>query len=121
MTAPRVINRGDLVWIEPAAAPDIAPRHRHPYVVVQDDVFNRSRVATVIVCALTTNLRRATEPGNVLLNAGEGDLPRQSVVVVSQIDAVEKTALGERIGVLSAARVDQILAGLRFQQRAFHR
>jgi mRNA interferase MazF len=88
-------------------------------VVVQDDVFNHSRITTVVVCALTTNLHRATEPGNVLLDVGEGDLPKQSVVIVSQISSVEKTQLGERIGSLSATRVDQILDGLRFQQTSF--
>jgi mRNA interferase MazF len=71
------------------------------------------------VCALTSNLHRASEPGNVLLEPGEGNLPRQSVVVVSQIDAVDKARLGERIGSLSSARVDRILAGLRFQQTSF--
>lgn len=81
-------------------------------------MFNRARIPTVIVCGLTSNLRRAREPGNLLLDLGEGGLARQSVVVVSQIDVVPKAALGERIGALSAARVDQILAGLRFQQRS---
>lgn len=88
-------------------------------MVVQDDVFNHSRITTVVVCALTSNLHRAAEPGNVLLEVGEGNLPRQSVVVVSQISSVEKTRLGERIGSLSGARVEQILAGLRFQQVSF--
>lgn len=88
-------------------------------MVVQDDVFNHSRITTVVVCALTTNLHRASEPGNVLLEANEGNLPRQSVVVVSQISSVDKTRLGARIGSLSDARVEQILAGLRFQQAAF--
>jgi mRNA interferase MazF len=88
-------------------------------VVVQDDVLNFSRITTVVVCALTTNLHRASEPGNVLLDPGEGDLPQQSVVVVSQIASVEKAALGARIGSLSSARVEQILGGLRFQQRSF--
>lgn len=86
---------------------------------MQEDAFNHSRIATVVVCALTTNLAKATEPGNVLLEQGEGDLPKQSVVVVSQISSVEKTRLGERIGTLSEARVDQITAGLRFLQRSF--
>jgi mRNA interferase MazF len=88
-------------------------------VVVQDDVFNHSRITTVVVCALTSNLHRATEPGNVLLEVGEGNLTRQSVVVVSQISSVEKTRLGEQIGSLSDARVEQILAGLHFQQVSF--
>jgi mRNA interferase MazF len=88
-------------------------------VVIQDDVFNRSRVHTVIVCALTSNLNRANEPGNVLLDLGEGDLPRQSVLVVSQVSSVAKSQLGEYIGTLSDQRVEQILDGLRFQQASF--
>jgi len=110
------IDRGDLFWIEPA---DARVPYSHPHVVVQDDVFNHSRVATVIVCALTSNLHRASEPGNVLLEQGEGGLPQQSVVIVSQIDAVDKARLGARIGTLTTARVEQVIDGLRFQQRAF--
>jgi mRNA interferase MazF len=89
--------------------------------VVQDDVFNHSRISTVVVCALTSNLHRASEPGNVLLEPGEGNLPQQSVVVVSQISSVDRTRLGEKIGSLAPDRVDQILAGLRFQQASFFR
>ena len=118
------IDRGDIFWIAPAhvaaaTAGDVRSSHAHPHVVVQDDVFNHSRIATVVVCAMTSNLHRAGEPGNVLLDPGEGALPVQSVVVVSQIASVDKAHLGDRIGALSTERVDQILAGLRFQQRAF--
>ncbi|WP_257386037.1 type II toxin-antitoxin system PemK/MazF family toxin [Tahibacter caeni] len=119
MAAPATIRCGDLYWIGPDDDAAVAPSHAHPHVVVQDDVFNRSRIATVVVCALTSNLRRAGEPGNVLLDPGEGGLTRQSVVVVSQIDAVDKARLGAHIGRLSPQRVAQILAGLRFQQEAF--
>lgn len=116
-----MINRGDVYWIAPDDSRGPAPSYAHPHVVVQEDVFNHSRIATVIVCALTTNLQRATEPGNVLLELGEGNLPEHSVVVVSQIDAVDKTRLGDRIGSLSADRIEQILDGLRFQQASFFR
>lgn len=110
------IHRGELYWLSD-------PREHssgiaHPHVVVQDDVFNHSRIHTVVVCALTTNLRRANEPGNLLLEPEEGDLPKQSVVVVSQISSVDKSALGERIGTLTQERVDDIIGGLRFQQRS---
>lgn len=115
------INRGDVFWIGPDDARGSVPGYSHPHVVVQDDVFNHSRITTVVVCALTSNLHRANEPGNVLLDVGEGNLPRQSVVVVSQISSVEKARLGERIGSLSDARVEQILDGLRFQQASFFR
>jgi mRNA interferase MazF len=110
------INRGDLFWIGPDES---RGSYSHPHVVVQDDLFNHARVTTVIVCALTSTLHRANEPGNVLLDVGEGELPAQSVVVVSQISSIEKAHLGERIGSLSDARVQQILAGLRFQQVSF--
>lgn len=116
--APARIDRGDVFWLvldDERGMPGLA----HPHVVVQDDVFNHSRIATVVVCALTTNLERAREPGNVVLDPGEGELPRPSVVVVSQIASVDKARLGARIGRLSPARVDQIIDGLRFQQASF--
>lgn len=115
-SAPR---RGDLFWIDPDPKLGSVPGHPHPHVVVQDDVFNRSRIETTIVCALTSNLGRANEPGNVLLDEREGGLEKRSVVVVSQISSVERARLGVRIGALSEARVEQILDGLRFQQASF--
>lgn len=113
------IHRGDLFWIGPDDSRTPEANYSHPHVVVQDDVFNQSRVTTVIVCALTSNLQRAEEPGNVLLDVGEGGLPKQSVVIVSQIMSIEKARLGPRVGSLSDARVEQILTGLRFQQTSF--
>jgi mRNA interferase MazF len=88
-------------------------------VVVQNNLFNKSRINTTVVCALTSNLRRATAPGNVLLDVGEGNLSKQSVVNISQIFTVDKAELGEYIGTLSARRVRQILQGLNllFQPR----
>ena len=109
-------RRGDLFWLEPEQSRDSVA---HPHVVIQDDVFNLSRLSTVIVCALTSNVNRATEPGNVLLDPGEGGLTKRSVVVVSQVSSVDKAQLGPRIGSLSNERVDQILAGMRFQQASF--
>jgi mRNA interferase MazF len=110
------IYRGDLFWIAADEAGGSVP---HPHVVVQEDALNHSRIASVVVCALTSNLGRASEPGNVLLEPGEGGLLKQSVIVVSQVSAVDKAALGERIGALSSERVEQVLAGLRFQQASF--
>ncbi|MBC8069391.1 MAG: type II toxin-antitoxin system PemK/MazF family toxin [Deltaproteobacteria bacterium] len=119
--APTRIQRGDVYWIVADASRGSIPPVAHPHVVVQDDVFNASRITTTVVCALTSNLQRASEPGNVLLEAGEGGLPRPSVVVVSQVDAVEKARLGERLGALSPARVEQVLAGMRRLQASFFR
>jgi mRNA interferase MazF len=66
-------------------------------------------------------LKRAKEPGNVLLEAGEAGLPRQSVVVVSQVSTVDTTQLGEYIGTLTEPRMDQVLAGLQFLQEMTRR
>ena len=109
------INQGDIYWLTLDSGEGIA----HPHVVIQDNLFNHSRVTTVIVCALTTNLKRISYPANILLDAGEGNLPKQSVVEVSKISSVEKTQLGDYIGSLSPERVAQILDGMRFLQTAF--
>ena len=118
---PDEIAQGDIFWVAPDETRGSVPGVPHPHIVVQDDVFNRSRIGTVIVCALTSNLQRAPEPGNVLLDPGEGRLEKQSVVVVSQVSCLYKARLGARIGTLAPERVQQILAGMRFQQAAFFR
>ena len=111
-----VINQGDVYWVALKEPGGSAPGVTHPHVVIQDDVLNRSRIETVVVCALTTNAKRAKSPGNVLLEAGEANLSRQSIVVVSQVSTVDKSQLGEYIGSLTRQRVEQILAGMRFLQ-----
>jgi len=108
-----VINQGDIFWIDLGEPSGSEPGYRHPHVIVQNDVFNRSRINTVVVCALTSNLRRAAAPGNVLLEPGEANLPKQSVVNASQIFTVDKSRLGEKMGRLSSRRVRQILDGIR--------
>jgi mRNA interferase MazF len=105
------VRRGDVFWIAPNDSNGIASEHTHPHVVIQDEPLN-----TVVVCALTSNLKRAKEPGNVLLEEGEANLPKPSVVVVSQVSTVDKTQLGEYIGTLTEHRIDQVLAGMRFLQ-----
>ena len=107
-----VISQGDVFWIDLDDPNGSEPAYRHPHVVVQNNVFNRSRINTVAVCALTSNLKRAAAPGNVLLEPGEANLPRQSVVNISQIFAVDKAMLEDKIGALSAQRVRQILSGI---------
>jgi len=110
------INQGNVYRLALNGPDGSEEGYPHPCVVVQPDVLNHSRIHTVVVCALTTNLKRAALPGNVLLDAGEANLPRPSVVVVSQVSTVEKTRLREYIGALSEQRIQQILAGMRFSQ-----
>ncbi len=111
-----VVNQGDIYWVSLKEPSDMEPGYIHPHVVIQDNVINRSRINTVVVCALTTNSKKANAPGNVLLEAGEANLPKQSIVVVSQVSTVDKAQLSEFIGSLTQQRIDQILAGMRFLQ-----
>lgn len=108
-----VIRQGDVYWVDLGEPVGSAPGYRHPCVVIQNNLFNRSRIHTVVVCALTSNLKRAQAPGNVLLAPGEANLSKRSVVNVSQILTVDKSQLGAQIGRLSAQRVRQILDGIR--------
>jgi mRNA interferase MazF len=81
-------------------------------MVMQNDAFNESRMNTVVVCALTSNLRRARIPGNVLLDEEEADLTERSVINVSQLFTVDKEALLDKIGTLSNERVQQVFEGI---------
>ena len=112
-----VVNQGDVYWVRSGEPGVSESDYAHPHVVIQDNVINHSRINTVVVCALTTNSKRAKAPGNVLLGAGEANLPRQSIVAVSQVSTVDKDRLGEYIGSLNEQRIHQILAGMRFLQR----
>ena len=89
------------------------PGYGHPHVVVQNNLFNSSQIRTVVVCPLTTNLKRAGAPGNVLIDPKESNLTKQSVVNVSQIFTVYKSQLEEYVGTLSAKRVGEILDGIK--------
>ena len=108
-----MIRQGDLFWVDLGEPSGSGPGLRRPFVVVQNDLFNRSRLATVIMCALTSNLRRAEAPGNVLLAQGEGNLSKDSVVNVTQLFTIDKGELADRIGRLGNDRVADILRGIR--------
>ncbi len=95
--------------VEPSGS---APGYDRPYLIVQNNAFNSSRINTVVVCGLTSNLRRARDPGNVLLSPGEADLPEQSIVNISQIVTLDKSQLRARIGTLSSDRVREVLRGM---------
>jgi mRNA interferase MazF len=107
-----VIAQGDVFWArldEPFGEPGGRPR---PVVVVQSDVFNSSAIQSVVVCHVTSNLIRAHSPGNVLLAKGEANLPKRSVVNITQITTVSREQFAEKIGTLSSERTRQVLAGV---------
>jgi mRNA interferase MazF len=106
------IRQGQVYWIDFGPATGSAPADRHPCVVVQNDVFNRSAIATSVVCLITSNLMRAKAPGNVLLKKGDANLAKASVVNVSQVLTVDKAELVEYIGKLSDTAAGAVREGL---------
>ncbi len=108
------IQQGDVFWLDFGAPIGSRPAEMHPCVVVQSDLLNKSRIATTVVCLITSNIDRASAPGNVVLKKGEANLPKTCVVNVSQIATVDKMELEDRIGRLSAKAMTAVLAGIRF-------
>ena len=106
-----MIRQGDVYWIDLDEPHGSEPGFRRPHVVVQNNVFNASRIKTVLVCPLTSNLRLGNAPGNVLLTR-EANLPQPSVVNVSQVYTVDKSELGDYIGAVSHRRMRDILDGI---------
>jgi mRNA interferase MazF len=106
------IRQGEVYWLDFGSIRGSAPADRHPCVVVQSDVFNRSLIATTVVCLITSNMGRAGAPGNVALGKGEANLPKPSVVNVSQILTVDKSELIELVGRVSSSSIDAIQNGL---------
>lgn len=106
------IRQGQVYWLDFGPAAGSAPAERHPCVVVQSDLFNRSRIATTVVCLITSNLGRAEAPGNVLLRQGAANLPKPCVVNVSQLLTVDKSDLAEQLGSLPPDTLRAICSGL---------
>jgi len=105
------MRQGEVYWLYLAGAGS-EPRGRRPAVVVQHDRFNRSAIRTTVVAAITSNLRLAAMPGNVRLRKGEANLPRPSVVNVSQVLTIDRSRLVEHVGSLGTERLRDVLRGL---------
>jgi len=112
VASPLVVSQGDVFW---AALPDpvgSGPGLRRPVIVVQGDALNRSRIATVICVPLTSNMKWADAPGNVLVARRDSGLPRRSVANVSQVVALDRRLLVERAGRLPQRRLELVLDGI---------
>lgn len=107
-----MIAQGEVWWADLPPPAGSEPGFRRPIVVVQGDALNRSRIATVLCVPLTSNVRWADAPGNVLLSARTTGLPKDSVANVSQVVALDRAVLTERVGKLPRAKVELLLAGI---------
>jgi len=107
------IRRGDIWWASLPRPAGSAPGHRRPVLVIQSDAFNVSRISTVIVAAITSNLELARAPGNVRVDATQSRLSKDSVVNVSQLATLDRRILTEHVASLPDEVMDRVDSGLR--------
>lgn len=106
------MGQGEIWWASLAEPIGSEPGFRRPVLVVQCDSFNRSALATVVCVILTSNLKWAAAPGNVLLHAPETGLPKDSIANVSAIVTIDKRMLTERVGRIRKPKLELVLAGI---------
>jgi mRNA interferase MazF len=107
------LRRGDIWWATLPPPVGSGPGYRRPVLIIQSNVFNASRIGTVIVAAITSNVELGRAPGNVRLDAKQSGLKKDSVVNVSQLATLDRRILTERVVSLSAETMDRVDAGLR--------
>jgi mRNA interferase MazF len=107
------MERGEIWWASLPEPQGSEPGGRRPVTIVQANVFNRSAIQTVIVAVMTSNLDRASAPGNVLVTAKQSGLHRDSVVNVSQVFTIDRATLTEKVGNMPARLMKSVDEGLR--------
>ena len=107
-----MIAQGEIWWADLDLPTGSEPGFRRPVIVVQSDAFNRSRISTVVCVALTSNLKWADAPGNMLLEAKATGLAKDSIVNVSQVVTLDKSALTERVGRVARAKLQLVIDGI---------
>jgi mRNA interferase MazF len=108
-----VMHRGEIWWASLGEPEGSGPGYRRPVLIVQSDEFNRSRINTVIVAVLTSNIALAQAPGNVLIKARHAGLAKDSVVNVSQVITVDKQRLTEKVKKVEPSTMAEVDDGLR--------
>ncbi len=108
-----VIKRGEIWWAKLPEPQGSGPGYKRPLLIVQSNEFNKSKINTVIAAVITTNLRLATAPGNIMLSKKKSKLPKESVVNVSQIITLDKFLLTEKVNTLPESIMLQINEGMK--------
>ncbi|MCD6585963.1 MAG: type II toxin-antitoxin system PemK/MazF family toxin [Desulfobacteraceae bacterium] len=107
-----VIEQGEIYWVDIGEPSGSEPGYLHPHIVIQNNLFNSSKINTVVMCSLTAKLKRGLSPGNVVLKKGEANLSKKSVVNITQIYTVDKNDLCEKIGKVNTKKIAEILYGI---------
>jgi len=105
--------RGEIWWATLPSPTASEPGYRRPLLIIQSDDFNRSRINTVVAVVITSNLRLAEAPGNIVLSKKDTNLPKKSVANVTQLITVDKSFLAERVGKISSTKLVEVEAGVR--------
>ncbi|MBM4176741.1 MAG: type II toxin-antitoxin system PemK/MazF family toxin [Ignavibacteria bacterium] len=108
-----VIKQGDIYWVNFGKRNGSKPLGLRPAVVIQSNIFNESAINTVIVAAVTSQLKYENLPGNIRLMKGEAKIPKASVINVSSITIINKDQLVEKIGQLSATKIQDLKKGIK--------
>ena len=107
------MRRGEVWWASLPIPRGSEPGYRRPVVIVQSDAFTDSRIRTILVAAVSSNMRLSEAPGNVRLSRRQSRLPKDSVINVSQILTIDKSYLTERISKLTSDKISELEEGLR--------
>jgi len=107
-----VIRNGTIYWVDFSPGKGSEPKGRRPGLVIQNNILNDSKLNTVVMLAITSTMKYGELPGNVVLNKGEANMPKQCVINVTQIKSVDKTSLKEKIGSLTKKKMIEVYSGL---------
>ncbi len=105
--------RGEIWWVDFGIPFGSEPGRRRPSIIVQSDAFNQTDMHTTIVIPLTTNMRLADFPGNIVLSSYETKLPKDSVAVTPQITVIDRARLLEMVSALSYSTMQEIGSNIR--------
>ena len=104
-------EQGDIYWVRFGVSGDSGPSGKRPAIIIQSNILNSSNIRTTVVALLTSNTKLSLIPGNVLLKKGTANLPKASVVVVSQMATIDKERLLEKAGTLDSTLLENVLNG----------
>lgn len=108
-----VIKRGEIWWAELPESVGSGPGYRRPVVIIQSNEFNKSKINTIIAAVITSKIRLAAAPGNVLLSVKKSKLSKESVINVSQIITIDKSFLTDKVHTLSNKIMEQVDEGVK--------
>ena len=104
--------RGEIWWADFGIPFGSETGFERPILIIQDDSFNNSKINTIIVLPITTNLLLENAPGNVFLESKISGLPKDSIVVVSQIDTIDRKRIFKKVGKINTIYMNEIEEGV---------